>query len=95
MGTLGEVWLLRPDGSLWKVDTEWGTEFQPLPEAQRTIAIAFGVKRYPWLDALLPIRPIDAVACPRCEGAGDLTQSVPCFSCDGLGWCRPEHQART
>ena len=32
MGTIGAVWLLRADGSLWTVDSDLGLPFEPLPE---------------------------------------------------------------
>jgi hypothetical protein len=89
MGTIGAVWLLRADGSLWTVDSDFGIAFQPLPDRFRTIALVAGTERYPWLVELLPQRPVDAVDCSDCKGAGRFGP-VCCPSCDGLGWRLPK-----
>src|SRR5881394_1429949 len=39
-GTIGEVWLLRPDGSFWKVDSDLGVPLQPLPDGLHMMALA-------------------------------------------------------
>src|SRR3954469_13359911 len=59
-GTIGEVWLLRPDGSLWRADSDFGLPFEPLPGELHTIAIVAGSKRYPWLAKMLPVRRHDS-----------------------------------
>ena len=87
-GTIGEVWLLRPDGSLWKADSEFGIALEALPENLHTIALVAGTKRYPWLKDLLPSRPVDAVPCDDCRGLG-RTGPYPalfCRACGALGW---------
>ncbi len=44
-GTIGEVWLLRADGSLWRVDSDFGVPLAPLPERLRTMALVAGTER--------------------------------------------------
>lgn len=94
-GTLGEVWLLRADGSLWKVDSEFGVPLQLLPARLRTMALVAGTERYPWLHELLPSRPPDAAACSVCQGRGKIRLNsandvgfcdVFCDACGALGW---------
>jgi len=87
-GTLGEVWLLRSDGSLWKADSETGVPLQPLAEELRTMALVAGVQRYEWLKDLLPSRPTDASECSKCGGLGRLgpNSALFCHVCGGLGW---------
>jgi len=87
-GTLGAVWLLRPDGSLWTVDSDLGMPFEPLPEIWHTQALVAGTRRYPWLGELLPRRPPDAVKCTDCNGIGGVGPGnvVFCPGCSALGW---------
>lgn len=87
-GTIGEVWLLRADGSLWKVDSDLGVPLQPLPQQLHTMAIVAGIEQYPWLRELLPHRPVDAANCPDCGGTGRLGPHAGAFcqSCGALGW---------
>jgi hypothetical protein len=89
-GTLGEVWLLRPDGTFWRADSEVGLPLEPLPENLRTIALVAGAERYPWLRDLLPPRPADAIDCTNCQGSGRFgpANALFCHVCDALGWCR-------
>src|SRR5262245_35885964 len=68
MGTIGAVWLLRADGSLWTVDSDLGMPFEPLPERWHTTALVVGSERYPWLKVLVPSRPPDAIDCADCNG---------------------------
>ena len=88
-GTLGEVWLLRADGSLWKADSDLGITLQPLPESLHTIALVAGADRYSWLRELLPAHPVGAVSCRACGGRGRVGpgNALFCRLCDALGWC--------
>jgi hypothetical protein len=94
IGTLGALWMLRPDGSLWNVDDDTGVPLTPLPEHEHTLAIVYGVERYPWLAEVLPQRPTEPTNCKRCGGRGAYpVESTPrggttilCADCSGLGW---------
>lgn len=87
-GTIGEVWLLRPDGSLWRVDSDYGLALEPLPVELTKVAIVAGMQRYPWLGELLPPRPPSAVVCPECGGLGKIgpENAYFCRHCSALGW---------
>lgn len=87
-GTIGEVWLLRPDGSLWRVDSDYGLPLEALPADLATVAVVAGAKRYPWLHELLPPRPPSAVVCPECAGRGKIgpEDAYFCHRCSALGW---------
>ena len=87
-GTIGEVWLLRADGSLWRADSDAGMTLEPLPHGLHTIALIAGAERYEWLADLLPSRPTNAVDCTVCMGRGRLgpDNALFCHPCSGLGW---------
>jgi hypothetical protein len=87
-GTIGEVWLLRSDGSLWRADSDSGMNLEPLPEGLHTIALVVGSARYPWLRELLPARPERAITCIECGGRGRIGpgDAVFCHACSALGW---------
>jgi hypothetical protein len=93
-GTIGEVWLLRPDGSFWRSDCDSGLPLEPLPQDLHTMALVAGTKRYEWLKELLPPRPAAAVDCSDCRGSGRLGPEgvVFCRRCDALGWQRQARQ---
>jgi hypothetical protein len=94
MGTIGAIWMLRPDGSLWDADADWGKPLTPLAEELHTMAIAAGVERHPWLAEILPERPAHAVECTAGQGTGRIVppNALPssggflCSACSALGW---------
>lgn len=95
MGTIGAVWLLRPDGTFWDVDSDFGKPLARLPEELEIQALVAGTKRYPWLAELLPARPASAEDCRLCSGTGQVRPSnvtgrdedgVLCPNCNALGW---------
>ncbi len=45
MGTIGAVWLLRPDGTLWEVDDDFGRPLVPLSPEWHHAALACGAER--------------------------------------------------
>jgi hypothetical protein len=94
IGTIGEVWLLRADGSLWRADSDAGLTLEPLPESLHTFALVAGMERYEWLVGLLPLRPTNAVDCTVCQRRGRLGPDNArfCPACNGLGW-RPVDEA--
>src|SRR5882672_6621964 len=66
MGTIGAVWLIRPDGSLWEVDDDSGRPLQPLPAELHLTAMVAGTERHDWLAELLPTRSQNAIDCAVC-----------------------------
>lgn len=93
MGTIGAVWLLRPDGTLWEVDDDFGRPLVPLAPEWHHAAMVYGATRYPWLAELIPPRPADALTCPTCKGhrwipfAGSTDpHGLICHECRGRGW---------
>jgi hypothetical protein len=48
-------------------------------------ALFEGVKRFPELEPVLPVRPQNAVTCPTCGGSGIVPSPFKC-ACGGLGW---------
>lgn len=96
MGTIGEVWLLRADGSFWRADSDWGLELEPLAANLHTMAIVYGMMRYPWLKDALPPRPPDALVCGDCEGTGQVRANlvVYCSVCGALGWVPADRTIR-
>jgi len=93
MGTIGAVWLLRPDGTIWEVDDDFGRPLVPVPPEWHHAAVACGAERYPWLADLVPPRPADAIPCSTCHGRGKLRTAarpneagVLCPQCYARGW---------
>jgi hypothetical protein len=87
MGTIGAIWMLRPDGTLWDADSDSGKPLTRLPDGSWTLAVVWGAERFPWLAELLPPRPQDAVSCSDCAGRGRVGSTpVLCPTCEGLGW---------
>jgi hypothetical protein len=101
MGTIGSIWMLRADGTLWDADADFGKPLTPLPDELRTTAVVAGVERFPWLAELLPAKPPDAVDCAGCAGRGVVVpvNSLPggsgffCPTCQALGWLSPSNPA--
>jgi hypothetical protein len=98
MGTIGAIWMLRPDGTFWDADADFGKPLTPLSLELETTAIVAGTERFPWLKELLPARPPDAADCSLCGGRGVLVpKNAPpgssgafCPKCQALGWLSPE-----
>jgi hypothetical protein len=63
MGTIGSTWLLRPDGTFWDVDDDFGRPIAPLGPEWHDGAIRVGVERHAWLAEIIPPRPETAVDC--------------------------------
>ncbi len=95
-GTIGAVWLLRPDGTLWEVDDDFGRPLAPLSPEWHHAALVSGAERHPWLADSIPPRPADARSCATCSGSGrfplagssDL-RGIFCTECHARGWHRP------
>ncbi len=83
---------LQPDGSFVRWDQEAATPgLKPLSSRYwRRMAISQGVKHYPELASLIPLRPAEAVTCSVCGGSGTLAGApqIVC-ECGGAGWSIP------
>lgn len=92
LADLGGAILLRADGVFLELEWDQETELQPreASEPASTVPLVAGTERYPWLAALLPVRPADARPCSACRGTGsiptNITGSVFCGHCGALGW---------
>jgi hypothetical protein len=92
MADLGGMWMLKSDGSVWEVKWDSEDELSPIVADRRTLALAVGAKRYPWLATLLPTPPPESIACSTCKGEGAIRLSVSpsqgtlvCPDCQALG----------
>src|SRR5687767_6230403 len=72
LGTIGATWLLRPDGTFWDVDDDFGKPLQPLADQFQSTALVAGAERHPWLSELLPARPPETRDCRDCSGRGRI-----------------------
>jgi len=92
MGTIGTLWLLRPDGTFWDVDDDFGKPLTPLEPEWHHAALVCGAERHPWLAEVIPPRPADAVTCGSCNGVGfhpvhgESHKGVLCSDCHVRGW---------
>jgi hypothetical protein len=91
-GTIGLIWGLRPDGSVWEFDSDFGIPLTPIKQEWENTALALGAERYPWLAEVLPGRPPHASECPQCQGRGWVgvgsepgSRGFVCPSCRVLG----------
>jgi hypothetical protein len=62
---------------------EWETKRaeREVDEGWRRSAYCHAARRYPELQALLPVRPANARTCPQCSGTG-----LDCGTCWSTGW---------
>ena len=100
--SIGVIYGLRSDGTLWKFDEDFGLPLTPLePEFEATVLV-LGSERYVWLHEAIPKRPATAVECSTCHGIGKMAvsedtgvctpypapgaNSCVCPYCRALGW---------
>jgi hypothetical protein len=93
LADIGGAVLLRADGVVLELEWDQESEQHPRerPELASTVPLVSGAERYPWLKALLPQRPPDAVSCSTCLGGGSIKVEggkgrVFCGVCGALGW---------
>ena len=86
IGTIGCIWGLRPDGTLWQFDADSELPLSPLASELTFLALIAGSQRYAWLAPLIPARPDVAIDCQVCPGPRNSTLPVFCATCLGLGW---------
>ncbi len=86
MGTIGCIWGLRPDGSLWQFDADFQLPLSRLLPELTLLALIAGSQRYAWLAPLVPARPDGSIDCPVCPGPTNPSLPVFCACCLGLGW---------
>ena len=85
---------INPEGEIFLLD--WDNLNDQKVETNKRIvnAILFqGIKKYPELKELMPIRSENDIDCPSCKGTGilplakelNLVENIICW-CGGLGW---------
>ena len=89
-----DCYALKPDGEIivFELDNPHKFETEKNPRIINTVLFQ-GIKKYPELIELMPIRSADDVECSHCNGTGiellaeklNLTDSIVCW-CGGLGW---------
>ena len=94
-GTIGSEAVLQRNGDVrvfaaeqWPASDAY-TDHIATPR-ERIACIAIGARRTPEFRELLPRRPMEAVDCAQCAGAGIMgAHGVLCAECAGLGWRSP------
>ena len=90
---IGGAVLLRADGVFLELEWDQAIERSPRERSDltSTVPLVAGAERYPWLKALLPVRPRDARPCATCRGLGSIaltngSSRIFCGDCGALGW---------
>ena len=89
-----DCYALKPNGEIivFDLDNPLNFEIETNPRIINTILFQ-GIKKYPELKELMPIRSKTDLDCSRCNGTGieplakkvNLNESIICW-CGGLGW---------
>jgi hypothetical protein len=83
---LGGVLVLTGDGEILRFDPETDRVTLVDGEGWRALAFARASRLSSELSHLKPTRPVEAMNCPQCGGAGSVFDGVECGKCFGLGW---------
>jgi len=83
---LGGILLVTPEAGVLRYDPETGSVAEVTEDRWRTLALARAAGKFPGLEALRPLQPVNALACPKCRGEGVILGDVDCGTCFGLGW---------
>jgi hypothetical protein len=88
---MGGTTFLRSNGEFFVVEHDRPGQMS-LEVPLQVMSIVHAARRYPELQALLPLRPRSAVDCSTCDGTGWLFREnakirpIGCGTCFGLGW---------
>lgn len=89
---------ISPEGDIVALSQENHADREVVTDRRIINIVLFqGIKKYPELEELMPIRSADDVACQYCGGTGveptakelNLTDTIICY-CGGLGWIPKE-----
>jgi hypothetical protein len=62
---------------------------EPVANDWRIVSFVRAARKFPELRSLLPVRPEDAVTCPKCGGTGFRFEKFGCGECRETGWVLP------
>jgi hypothetical protein len=89
-----DCYAIKPNGDIiiFELENPSKFEIEKNPRIINTVLFS-GIKKYPDLKELMPVRSATDVDCPYCEGSGveptaeklNLTDKIACW-CGGLGW---------
>lgn len=93
LADLGGCWFIRPDGAFLEIRWDDNEDHPDVMRDTPIAALVVGAERYPWLQELVPLRPLGAVDCDTCSGRGKITVKgvageFLCGKCSVLGWIR-------
>jgi len=81
---------ILPDGSLvrWSTESEYSGLRPVTNQADASVALVEGSRRYPELAHLIPKRPAHATTCTACAGTGraPVPSGELICACGGTGW---------
>lgn len=89
-----DCYAIKASGEIIVFELDSPSEFEVEKNPRIVNTILFqGIKKYPELRELMPIRSADDIECSQCDGTGiepmakdlNLTDSIICW-CGGLGW---------
>ena len=93
----GEIWVGEYDLDTFE-NADRSITWRRAEGTERVGFIVLATRRFPTLEALLPVRTADATACTACRATGDWhvfsadhkeslrIRGVICKTCGGLGW---------
>lgn len=89
-----DCYALKPSGKIIVFELDNSNSFEVVTNPRIINTVLFqGIKKYPELKALMPIRSAKDIDCSSCSGTGieplakklNLTENIICW-CGGLGW---------
>ena len=93
LGSIGQDSAIAADGTFWiwledaDIAEELNTWRIASPGERTWLIVCAQRRRFPEFSVLLPLRPIDAIACNTCSRTGFIYgNSLICTECSALGW---------
>jgi hypothetical protein len=88
-GSIGMDSAITVDGEVWVqfgMDEDELDGWRPARPNERVALLVSAQRLYPELAVLLPLRPVEAIDCPSCNGQGVLFGIAWCTDCSARGW---------